>query len=412
MSIAFCNRSSQLRSLIVARIARRTAAPRSTALLGRPRVAIIPHVGVAMGHLLRAIALGRLLENDCEILFVVPSRAKRFIAEYFPDVQCAWVRWSFGHNDAIDHSLSETIDRSKQTLREIGNIFNAFRPQVVFGLPGFQTSFACELLGVPHVSLMHGPWLTPEYDLTDLSRSERSLISGWKRAIQVTDTLLLVMAHALGYNYRGYRHWLESHRICAAQGFSVTYRSPRPVIGFLHLEYGPATVADLPDKCISVLFGTAIREVDCDLLRAISGFGLPLVVVGARHRRPADGIFWVRSMSASRLADISAIAITHGGIGTIPTFARAGVPQIFVPHDIDQALNAVLAARSAFGEPIRLDYWRDRSPFGRVRPTVDSDDVRRLILNAHRTPRAITIAPVDAAKVTREILCEIVLESS
>jgi hypothetical protein len=53
---------------------------------------------------------------------------------------------------------------------------------------------------------------------------------------------------------------------------------------------------------------------------------------------------------------ISRVAITHGGIGTIPVFANAGVQQIFVPHDLDQAINSILASRSGAGKTISLGY--------------------------------------------------------
>lgn len=346
------------------------------------RVVILPHVGVAMGHLLRAIALRDVIAGDSETLLALPSKARPFVRQHFPAVRCKWINWPFGHNEAIEVGLSNAIASLKSVTRSLDQLFTKFRPDVVIGLPGFQTSVICELLQVPHVSVLHGPWLTPDYELEDLSPGEKAVMKTWKRAIQLSDTLSQIMAHAVGYTYRGYREWFERQEIYVAQSFSVPLKVKRPTIGFLSRDYGLDNSSHLPAGCISILFGSAIPDIDRSVVRAVRSLGFPIVIAGARRLWNYGDLFCVRSIPATHLARMSVAAITHGGIGTIPAFAEAEVPQLFVPHDIDQAVNSILASRSGLGKSVDLTYWSSRSPFGRARPPVDLGEVQRFIRDA------------------------------
>jgi hypothetical protein len=370
------------------------------------RVAIIPHVGIAMSHILRAIALKEILKDDFEILLVLPEKATDFMGRYFPRLDVVWITWPFGHNDAIEIRLSETVDRLKQITRDLDKIFTAFRPDVVVGIPGFQTSFVCGVLGIEHLSVLHGPWLTPDYDLDDLTSGERVVIQQWNRAIQITDTLSRIMAHAIGYKYKGYRDWLESDKICVAQYFGVPLKNGRVEVGFLTFDYGPKSFQGLPTNCVGISLGTAIPDIHENILRAAASNGMPTVVVGGKRRRTNGTLISVRSLPGTLLAKISSVAITHGGIGTIPVFAYAGVPQIFVPHDIDQAINSILATRCGIGRSVCLDYWKLRTPLGRIRPAIELEEMQQLLLNAKKMKKQIKITPPNTKGMIVKALAE------
>src|SRR5262249_37342634 len=151
-----------------------------------------------------------------------------------------------------------------------------------------------------------------------------------------------------------------------AQDFVVEYKNKRPVIGFLHTDFGPAAIKDLPARCMSISLGTAIEDSKEAILDALANEELPRLVVGGAKIDQRPAIYWRNAIAGTSLAKISTVAVCHGGIGTIPVFVKAGVPQVFMPYDIDQAINAVLAHRSGFGIPIDLKYWSRRTPFGRI----------------------------------------------
>lgn len=348
----------------------------------RRRVAVVAHVGHAKSHLLRAIAIHKHLAENFDSVLIVPEKSRGFVQEYFPDLSCEWVRWLFSHNDVFDMRLSEVVRQLKMTVLDLQQIFERFDPELVIGVPGFQSSSICRTLGIPHIAALHGPWLVPEYVLSDSTAGEKAVLASWERAIELTDTLTNVIAHALGQKYDGYLDWLQNERVWIAQDFAVEYKNKRPIIGFLHTDFGPAAIKDLPLKCMSISLGTAIDDDKEKILEALTNEDLPKLIVGGAEIGDRAGVYWKSAIAGESLAKISSVALCHGGIGTIPVFANARVPQVFFPYDIDQAINAVLAHRSGFGIPINLDYWRRRTPFGRIRPEINTDEVRQLVRGA------------------------------
>ena len=342
------------------------------------KVAIIPHVGSAKGHLLRAIAIHRALLESAEFdsLLIVPERARVFMQEFFPDISCKWVNWGFEHSNML--VVARTIRQIRIVGRDLEETFNLFTPNLIIGIPGFESSSICRTFGVPHVSVLHGPWLIPEYVLAPVDEEERAVLDAWERAIKLTDFGLKAVASVLGKKYRSYPDWLEKENVWVAQDFNVEYKNSRPKVGFLHADFGPLADGELPTDCLTVCLGTAIESDKMRLLNALSEENMPRLAVGGSEVHEV-GIYWRPTLAATSMANISRVALTHGGIGTLAIFAEARVPQIFLPHDLDQAVNAMLAQRSGFGTPIHLRYWKRRSPFGRKTPPFVDEELRQLV---------------------------------
>lgn len=376
--------------------------PRFRSATDRKKVVLLPHVGVAFSHVLRAIALSGLLDAQFDVLLAVPSKARTFLATYLSKLQCRPILWPYEHNDALVGGLSDTVSALHHTARQLEAICEQFSPDVVIGIPGFHSSFLCDYLGVPHISVLHGPWLTPEYDLADLTPGESAVFQSWERSIQISDTLVRIIAHAFEGNYRGYRDWLDRQQVLVAQEFSVTYRRSRPSAGFLSSDFGPTSIEGLPDNCLTVSFGTAVEKIAPHVLDQASRVGLPIVAVGGS---PVNnyGITHVPAIAGSQLAEIATLAVTHGGIGTIPVFARAGVPQVFVPHEIDGAVNSILARRSEWGSVVPLNHWSDRGPFGRLSPPIADGVLTEMCQSLVNT---IIPATVNAAELS-DVPCQV-----
>jgi vancomycin aglycone glucosyltransferase len=64
-----------------------------------------------------------------------------------------------------------------------------------------------------------------------------------------------------------------------------------------------------------------------------------------------EGVFLLGPVSHARLFPRVAAVVHHGGAGTTTTAARAGVPQVVVPHVLDQFYWAIRVARLGLGPP-------------------------------------------------------------
>jgi len=73
-------------------------------------------------------------------------------------------------------------------------------------------------------------------------------------------------------------------------------------------------------------------------------------------------------IASSSLAGQVAAVISHGGIGTVGTFAEHGTPQLIIPTELDQATMAVHAARLGLAMHCGLDSWARRGKLGRQLP--------------------------------------------
>jgi UDP:flavonoid glycosyltransferase YjiC (YdhE family) len=351
-------------------------------------VAVLPHVGTAKSHLLRAIALGRLLEQNFHVTLILPSSSRDFVRRYFPQIPCKWIDWHYGHNDVLVPLLSEVVTQIAKTTLDLERILSSISAEVVIGIPGFHTSAICRALGIKHISILHGPWLLPEYHLPDLNAGEKAIISSWNTATDVTGVVLKIVAQVFGYRDEGYQSWLERETVWVSQDFvGIEYVRPRPSIGFLYTDYGGSNCEDLPSRCLSVTLGTALDGLRAESLRVLSGIGLPLVLVGGTVHgtfQKSRDVYYAPALAGTSLARISCVAVSHGGIGTVPVFAEVGVPQLFLPHDLDQAVNAMLATRSGYGRAINLEYWSRRTPFGRIRPPFARAELQNLLETALR----------------------------
>lgn len=342
-----------------------------------PRIVIIPHVGISKSHLLRAIALKQLLKGISHTKLIVPSKAAKFCAQYFPSLECEWIPWNFGHNDVLDCTLSEMVSNSRESGSAIERIFHDFAPDIVIGIPGYYTSMLCRVFKVRHISILHGPWLTPEYELTSLNKGEKKVFQQCDRLYEIIEVITAIIMHALGYTSTSYREWLEKECIWVAQDFSTQLKTSRPKIGFLSQDFG--SMAALPNDCLVLTFGTAIPGIVRRVISAASKFDYPVVAVSEIKPTIKSNFIWLSATNMTDVTKRSKIVINQGGISTVGKFANALVPQIFLPYEIDAAVNSILAIRSGFGKSVNFEQWQRRTPLGRIAPQFGNNEIDRLI---------------------------------
>ncbi|HEY7875319.1 MAG TPA: hypothetical protein VIG64_09375, partial [Actinomycetota bacterium] len=125
---------------------------------------------------------------------------------------------------------------------------------------------------------------------------------------------------------------------------------------------------------------------------------------GRSHHR--DGVFTAPLIASSSLAGRVELVITHGGIGTVGTFAAGGTPLLIVPTEIDQATMAIHAERAGLGCAYGMERWLRSPSLGRRLPSIDPD---RLVEAMRRAVKRETRAPVLTRAIGGDQVAELAL---
>lgn len=137
---------------------------------------------------------------------------------------------------------------------------------------------------------------------------------------------------------------LAAEKILAPLPADVEIRPER--IGYPHLagdgRLGSSLAAFLAEGAPPVYFGFGSmpfadpQETLFRIRAAAKRVGMRLVVSWGREERIGDDCFLIGPADHEQLFPRTAMVIHHGGAGTTTTAARAGVPQVLVPHVLDQ----------------------------------------------------------------------------
>jgi vancomycin aglycone glucosyltransferase len=150
---------------------------------------------------------------------------------------------------------------------------------------------------------------------------------------------------------------------------------------------------------IYVGFGSMVANRAPDLwshaVDAAHAVGRRLILAGGwagldRHVTDADEVLAVRAVSHEAVLPRVAVAIHHGGAGTTTAAARAGVPQVILPHILDQYYWAHRVERLGLG-PRSL-------PVELVTADMLTDRIDIALTDARIRDRAAALAPAIAAR--------------
>jgi vancomycin aglycone glucosyltransferase len=157
------------------------------------------------------------------------------------------------------------------------------------------------------------------------------------------------------------------------------------------LQQGPAP--------IYIGFGSMIapraRELVVQVVAAVRAVGRRAVIAGGwasleRHIIEADDVLTVDNVPHSQIFPRVAAAVHHGGAGTTTAAARAGVPQVLLPHILDQYYWAHRVEVLGLG-PRAL-------PIERVTVDVLCDRISRAVNDPLIRERVNRLAPTVAAR--------------
>jgi vancomycin aglycone glucosyltransferase len=167
-------------------------------------------------------------------------------------------------------------------------------------------------------------------------------------------------------------------------------QTPDPrVEAFLNLDPAPIYVGfgSMVSRHAAVLSAHAV-----DATRAV---GRRLILVGGwagldRFVADADDVLAVSAVSHAAVLPRVALAVHHGGAGTTTAAARAGVPQVILPHILDQFYWAHRIERLGLG-PRAL-------PVDLITADILTDRIDLALNDARIRARAAALGPVIAAR--------------
>jgi len=157
------------------------------------------------------------------------------------------------------------------------------------------------------------------------------------------------------------------------------------------LQRGPAP--------IYIGFGSMVAprapELVAQAVAAVRAVGRRALIAGGwaalgAHIQEADDVLTIDNVPHSMIFPKVAAAVHHGGAGTTTAAARAGVPQILLPHILDQYYWAHRVELLGLGPPAL--------PIERVTVEVLSDRINRAINDPLIRERVNKLAPAVAAR--------------
>ncbi|MEE8385332.1 MAG: glycosyltransferase [Dehalococcoidia bacterium] len=237
-----------------------------------------------------------------------------------------------------------------------------------------------ELHGIPYRYLVYCPALLPSSEHAPILLPLQSMPSwanriSWRAALALHDRLLRPALNrkraALGLKpiHEVYRHLVTPRPLLAADEELAPYPIDCPFeverIGCLHPMQGdplPAKlVAFLEQGPAPVYFGFG-SMTDPDPARTTRGILQAVTTLGCRailsqgwaglgEVALPEGVITIGPVSHAELFPHVAAVVHHGGAGTTTTAARAGVPQILIPHVLDQFYWAKRVTLLGLGPP-------------------------------------------------------------
>jgi len=194
------------------------------------------------------------------------------------------------------------------------------------------------------------------------------------------DSILSHLSTRLGLPKLTYNEYLRTEPIFVPQpGLPLPDFDNLYQVGFIRASLGPPfdeTHVNL-DRACYITFGSGNP---CDVTRIVqvarSVFPWVIVSTSATPLRQIPSQVIARPfIASSSLAGRVTTVVSHGGIGTVGTFAEHRTPQLIIPTEIDQATMAVHANRLGIARHCGLDAWARRPRLGRHLPEFDDKEL-------------------------------------
>lgn len=351
-------------------------------------ILMISHIGETFGHLVRGLAIAdELTAQGVHVEFAASYEADWLLSTWKHPYIHHKLRWQFSHNSCDPDRppstfLNHVLESNSAVLKLVKNL----NPDLIVGLPGIFTTQAARHLGIPHVSILHGPYLSPIVSLKEATKTESAVIEFARKIFcgGCVDSIYSHLSQVLGVPKLRYEEYLRSETVFVPQPGILLPDLPNiHQVRFIRASFGPQfhfQEADLKKACY-ITFGSGNP---CDISRIVQlareVFPLVIISTGRTQLKNAPkGVVAKPFIASSSLAGRVAAVISHGGIGTVGTFAEQKTPQLIIPTELDQATMAVHAARLGIAKHCGLNAWVTRLHLGRHLPNFNEEEFINLL---------------------------------
>jgi UDP:flavonoid glycosyltransferase YjiC (YdhE family) len=352
------------------------------------RILMVAHIGETLGHLVRGLSIAdELTARGVSVEFAASDKARSLLKTWNHPYIHHRVRWDWSHNSCDPEKPHPSyLSRVSESVSDVLGLLDRVRPDLVVGLPGIFTTQAARHLTIPHVSVLHGPYLVPLLQLNEMTPTESAVFQFANKIFTggCVDTIYSHLANMHGVPELSYETYLRTETIVVPHpGLRLPDLPNIHQARFIRASFGPPVdlaKLNLSETCY-VTFGSGNP---CDITRIIelARRVFPFVIVSTGRTKLGiirDNVIAQSFIASFSLAGRVAAVISHGGIGTVGTFAEHGTPQLIIPTELDQATMAVLTARSNLALQCGLHSWADDPRLGRRMPDFRDGELLSLL---------------------------------
>lgn len=367
------------------------------------RLLVVTHIGETLGHLIRALSVcSAFARCGDEVHVCTTQEGLGVVRGCREELTPHFIRWEWSHNAwNLRAPQKGLFTRVAESARDVEKVMLAVKPDLVLGFPGMVSVLIARKHLVPHASVLHAPYLFPYWE-DDNSPEGVSLGKVGRKVCELATEVARGLHHVMATPALSYEDYLESERMFVPQPGLRLRGLPRGarMVGFIRGSIGDPFTQDMDlTDCCYVSFGSGNP---CDLSSVVQStrkvFSKVLVTVG--HGRPVssgDGVFVFPALASKSLVGKVKYVLSHGGLGTVGTFAESRTRQLIVPTEFDQATTAVYARNLGIARTWGLKDWVTRLELGRRLPPHDASvfEAELSALKQDPMPPAITADGAD-----------------
>ena len=360
------------------------------------KVLMIVHIGETLGHLVRGLSIADALTSlGIEVEIATSNKGDWLISQWKHHYVHHKIRWDFSHNSCDSEGPTPAFLRHvADSNSDLLHLLDKNKSDLIISIPGIVTTQLARHLGIRHFSILHGPYLSPIVYLKNSSETEL-LVLAFARKIfygNVVNSIFSHLADTFGFSKLTYKEYLHTEEIFVPQpGLSLPNLPNLHQVRFIRASFGPPFdlkgYNNLRKGCY-ITFGSGNP---CDITRIVelASKVFPLVIVSTGKlnlKITSERIIARPFIASSSLVGRVGAVISHGGIGTVGTFAEFGTPQLIIPTELDQATMAVHAARMVIAKYCGLNSWAKRNKLGRRLPDFSEKELLDSLDILHHTP--------------------------
>lgn len=378
-------------------------------------VLIVPHVGETVGSVVRGLSIAdQLAARGVHVEFAACQSADWVFKHWQSEYSFHPISWQWSHNQCSSGGFPfPLLDHVSLAVADFLRLASTLKPDLVIGLPGLATAQAARFLGVKHIAVLYGPYLSPVVKLNNPTAiEERIITSGAKLLRSVAAMTFQHLSAQFGFPTMDYDSFLATETILVPHpGLEIPTLPNLARVDYVAGSYGhvPEPSVSQPRDTCFITFGSGNP---CDIGEIIghAAHRFPSVILASGVTQVSthwSNVAVFKHVKTATLAGTVSLVISHGGIGTVGTFAPSSTPHVVIPTELDQATTAIHAARAGIVVPAGLGIWHTRPTLGRSLPSLPTGELDRAIDEALNTMAPGSGATSEGASEAADVVCTV-----